>query len=809
MKKLVHEIHRRSLWQVLGIYLVASWLVLQVVDTLSGALRLPDWASPMALVLLIVGLPIVLATAFVQVGSSAEGDEEEAAGETASAERTSRAPAGFAASHLLTWRNAITGGVGAFLLLFGFAGLYVVIQDRGRSFNPLNEDALGAATTTVTVEDTAGNMIEREIPRDEFRRSVALFAFDNETGDTAANWLRFGIPEAIEVDLYQDVFTRFVSVDDDQINRDLREAGFEDGAGAPLPLKRKLAQDRHLDALLTGSIVRTDSGLVVETELYDATRGRLIERHTMSGADVFELGDQMSVQLKRDLGIPELQIEESEDLPVSELATASESAFRQYVLGARRSVGGDYAGAAERLSAATGEDPSFALAYATLVGVYLSSNQAKNAAAAMQTVKRHLYRLPERLQLSLRTLDYAYIEGDPEQALKTAQYWTELYPQDMQGREILATLYNFRGEWDARISELEAILSIEPNRYAVMRQIGDAYERQARYDSALSWYGRYAEFFPNDYQSSLDIGDLHARMGAHDQARAAFERARLVEPGEVEVLTRLLRLETNLGDFEAAQEWADEALAASRGPEDRADVYQAADDLYCRQGRIGAAIDNYRQLVGALGETGSSLAGLGASRQLALWSAHEVGRVEWAYGQLDSLRAAIAPPFDVIVGVYYARALAAAGDVGQARVELERAATGIESGGFQVLKPVVAWVEGRIHENEGDCRSAVESYRQALTLRPGDSTTPADLGRCQREIGELEAAETTLLDVLKIVPADAKARVELARVYEETGRQADASEQLEAAVSIWKDSDPDYIPAQEARATLGEVLAER
>ena len=63
MKKLVREIHRRSLWQVLGIYLVTSWVVLQVVDTMSGALRLPDWASPMALVLLIVGLPIVLATA--------------------------------------------------------------------------------------------------------------------------------------------------------------------------------------------------------------------------------------------------------------------------------------------------------------------------------------------------------------------------------------------------------------------------------------------------------------------------------------------------------------------------------------------------------------------------------------------------------------------------------------------------------------------------------------------------------------------------------------------------------------------------
>ena len=68
LRQLIREVHRRSLWQVLGIYLVASWAVLNVVDTLGGALRLPEWIEPMALVLLIIGLPIVLATAFVQEG---------------------------------------------------------------------------------------------------------------------------------------------------------------------------------------------------------------------------------------------------------------------------------------------------------------------------------------------------------------------------------------------------------------------------------------------------------------------------------------------------------------------------------------------------------------------------------------------------------------------------------------------------------------------------------------------------------------------------------------------------------------------
>ncbi len=122
LRQLIHEMHRRSLWQVLGIYLVASWAVLQVVDTLGGALRLPEWIEPMALVLLIIGLPIVLATAFVQEGGPGRdgGDLDVAA---------PAAPPG-GASNLFTWRNAFGGGILAFALL-GFVGTGWVLFGGG------------------------------------------------------------------------------------------------------------------------------------------------------------------------------------------------------------------------------------------------------------------------------------------------------------------------------------------------------------------------------------------------------------------------------------------------------------------------------------------------------------------------------------------------------------------------------------------------------------------------------------------------------------------------------------------------------
>ncbi|NIM48354.1 MAG: hypothetical protein GTO22_03700, partial [Gemmatimonadales bacterium] len=65
LKRLIHEIHRRSLWQVLLIYCGAALVAYQAVQALTEGLGLPQWFPAFAIVLFIVGLPIVLATAFV------------------------------------------------------------------------------------------------------------------------------------------------------------------------------------------------------------------------------------------------------------------------------------------------------------------------------------------------------------------------------------------------------------------------------------------------------------------------------------------------------------------------------------------------------------------------------------------------------------------------------------------------------------------------------------------------------------------------------------------------------------------------
>lgn len=60
MGDLFRELQRRNVIRVAAAYLVVGWIVMQVVDVIGDAARMPDWANSFALIILIVGLPVVL-----------------------------------------------------------------------------------------------------------------------------------------------------------------------------------------------------------------------------------------------------------------------------------------------------------------------------------------------------------------------------------------------------------------------------------------------------------------------------------------------------------------------------------------------------------------------------------------------------------------------------------------------------------------------------------------------------------------------------------------------------------------------------
>jgi len=117
LKRILHEIHTRSVWQVLSVYVAGSWGVLQAVEMVQGTTGLPDWILPAALVLLLIGLPIVLATAVVQGGPHLPGHQDPTPTGRATAATADgggpKTPGDESPTRFFTWRNTLLGGTGA------------------------------------------------------------------------------------------------------------------------------------------------------------------------------------------------------------------------------------------------------------------------------------------------------------------------------------------------------------------------------------------------------------------------------------------------------------------------------------------------------------------------------------------------------------------------------------------------------------------------------------------------------------------------------------------------------------------------
>ena len=58
ISKLYKELRRRNVFRVTTVYLIASWILIQIAETTFPALNLPDWTVTFVVVLLAMGFPI-------------------------------------------------------------------------------------------------------------------------------------------------------------------------------------------------------------------------------------------------------------------------------------------------------------------------------------------------------------------------------------------------------------------------------------------------------------------------------------------------------------------------------------------------------------------------------------------------------------------------------------------------------------------------------------------------------------------------------------------------------------------------------
>jgi tetratricopeptide (TPR) repeat protein len=120
------------------------------------------------------------------------------------------------------------------------------------------------------------------------------------------------------------------------------------------------------------------------------------------------------------------------------------------------------------------------------------------------------------------------------------------------------------------------------------------------------------------------------------------------------------------------------------------------------------------------------------------------------------------------------------------------------------MRGSILQAEARMHELRGDHLRAVALYEDAAAFDATEVQLHRHIARCLRKSNQPDRAREHIEKVLKIFPRGPRTHYELALLEHDQGNIETALEKLKVALDVWKNADPDFIPARKAREKLAE-----
>lgn len=764
MKSLLREVHHRSLWQVLGIYAAGSWVALQVVNEINDAVGLPGWVQGAALTLLVVGFPMVLATAFFQKGSGGAPASPAPGVETADPPTTETAPAApeSGGHRLFTWRNAILGGAGAFALLGIVTAGYMAMRTLG----------IGPAGTLVA----AGVLDERD--------PILVAELASGSGDDI---LARTLTEALRSDLAQSPVVTLLGPD--QVADALERMRRPRDSALDLPLARELALREGIKAVIGGEVNAAGAGYVLTAQVVSAATGEVLVSRRESAAsenDVIDAIDRLSKGLRERLGESLKSVRSSP--PLARMTTASLDALEKFQEGYRRIDLGDRAGGLELLYEAVAIDTAFAAAWrkiATELGN--PGNPADVRAREIEAATkgyRHQDRLTEFEQVRAEAIYHRSVTGDTDRELAVYERGVIEWPASTSLLNNLAVQL-FDMEEFARAEEVARRgLAVDTTRLDLLLRINLARSllHQGRMDAADSLAAATAGRFPPNVRffsvivpltTRLNRGDWSGASAILDSVATRGTPLRAVRDRVAVMRGRLTEAST------AAQPELDRlARAGSRAQYLETAIGLALVDARLRGDREGAvreveaALERYPlDEIDPLNRPYARLAEFNAL----------VGRTDRARDLLDDFEALVVQPLGVVWNREWHRA----------RSELALAERRFED----------AVAEQRTAERHA-CRHRCPELARVYDLSGQQDSA---LALYMRYVDSPLGVENWDLEGLSLAPALER----LGQLYDERGELEQAAQYYARFVEQWAEADEELQPrVRAAQARLEEILRE-
>jgi len=774
LKNLIHEVHRRSLWQVLAIYIAVAWVVLQAVEVLTSSYGLPQWFPALAAALLLMGLPFVLATAFVQegvpIGNRTDPTLIPEASDPTLFPDSGRPAAGVGSKpeppkaegmhRLFNWRNAVAIGAALFAI-WGVVSLgWLFTGFRGLVVKAEAADFFTEADRVLVVE------------------------FDNKTEQSA---LGLAVKEAVVTDLDQSEYVYVVS--GDELEKVLERMRLPDTTAIDEDIGLEIARREGFPALVAGEVTPLGAGYQITARIIETSTGEAavrVRETAASDEEVVATVEQLSRLLRRHLGESLTSLQRS--LPLPQVTTASLEALELYAQGRAILRRGDAASAIPLMEQAVAIDTAFASAYRGLAVAYGNIGNT----SAGQINADNAFHHSERLV-------------DEEKYMSGAMY------------------HAYRRHLDSTAYYYELVISLNPENFAAVNNLGDLYERMGRYEDALDYYRLSVELDPTGSSGHLNVSSAAGTLGLLDEADSAVAEMHRRFPNSYN--TEFMDYATALraGDLDRAAA-SIEAVTEMSSASYTTWGHWALSGLTAIRGHIGETKAHIDSSLEQAIEASSAITTY-LCLQNALHTALAAGMPELIRPYLgvvmEQASADPSPLFGHFGMAIVAEGYAALGELDEARSILGRLDSIVDSGDFRPYglasraRALIALQENRPEESlEYLKRSSAENF--GVNFRGNRlllADTYAAVGRLDEAAAQYDSLSMSALidfrDIASYGILRPLGHERAATIYLALGDTASAIKHLAAFTELWRDADPELQPRVEsAQRTLAQLAGE-
>jgi TolB-like protein/Tfp pilus assembly protein PilF len=311
---------------------------------------------------------------------------------------------------------------------------------------------------------------------------------------------------------------------------------------------RKVGQDLHGRAILTGKLVQRGDSLNIQTELVDVGELSQVwgQRYDRKFTEILAVQEEIAKQVSEKL---RLRTTGEEQKRMAKRATENSEAYQLYLKGRfywNRRTGDLLKKANEYFQQAIEKDPGYGLAYAGLAESYAVFNyyevlppgascpRAKAAARKALEIDENLAEAHAALGWIKGTCDWDWAESEREYTRAL-----EINPNDGTTRTWYGQYFELLGQWEQAIAERRRALEAEPLNLIVSANMGRVLSYAGHDDQGIEELRKTVDMDPSFIEAHLYLGWAYEKKGMVAEAIAELRQALSLSGGHPRFVSAL------------------------------------------------------------------------------------------------------------------------------------------------------------------------------------------------------------------------------------------------------------------------------